>query len=520
VGIPETNVNDGQDFLTDRRAKDGRGGGAKVINVFCMLLQVTDDNDHTPQFAQPIYNVLFGENNVEGQNILKLNASDEDSGKNGAIQYTIVARNTSSSSSSSSLSIQQPDVDIDPVTGMVRALVVFDYEKRHVYEFVVTATDHGDSPRSSTALLRLEIMDANDESPVFTEATPYVFYIDENGPANYLIDMVSATDADSHPYNQITYSIEYDDVDTLSVGLFEVDAFTGRLYAKAPLDRERASQHTFKVIASNVGFPKVRTAADVIVYVNDENDNAPVVVFPSRYNRTLYVSPFAPQGTVVGRVDVRDPDFGYNGTLTFEVTNRPQQPLFDVNPTSGAILVVGDISAFDMHVFHLRILVTDNGMPPREAETDTELFITVNRSASVGGLAEAALMGGLLSIGQTEFVVILAVIVGILLTAVVIAIVTCCLRGRGQARDKRRCQRAFVGGGGGDRGETDKFLTTSLNGQSKAGDRYTIVVNANGKSDLLRAEEAVAMQRCRSDSDFAPNGSFYANNDVSMLTNY
>jgi protocadherin delta 1 len=453
-------------------------------------VKVLDANDHTPKFSQAVYHVYLSENNVVGATIVKLNATDEDVGKNGALHYSIHPSNISENST----------LAVDSVTGMVRALEQFDYEVKRVYEFVITATDHGDIARSATATLLLEIVDTNDEPPVFVGNQPYIFHLLENRPPNYLVGTVTATDADAYPNNQVTYAIDYIDETSLSIGHFNIDSFAGRLYAKLPLDREKTAVHKFRVVASNVGFSHMRTYADVFVHVTDENDNAPTVLFPNKHNRTLRVSPSAPQGAIVGWVEARDPDNGQNGTLSYDVTNLPTQPVFVVSATSGAILVVGDVSELDQHVVRLRIKVTDNGVPPRAAEAETDLWIAVNGSTGQWQ-AEAALMGsGLLLMGQTEFLVIIAIIVGILMTAVVIATITCCLRG-GNRHVKRQQGGGMAVGGGGAKGETDKFLPSKA-----TDDKYSVVVNVNGTNGLLRPHEALAMQRSwRTDPDLELN---------------
>ena len=53
-------------------------------------MNITDSNDHTPEFSSPSYNVTIQENHVGLLSSLHVNASDRDSGSNGKLTYSIV----------------------------------------------------------------------------------------------------------------------------------------------------------------------------------------------------------------------------------------------------------------------------------------------------------------------------------------------------------------------------------------------------------------------------------------------
>ena len=452
-------------------------------------VKVTDDNDHRPVFVQAVYYVVFMENHSVGSTVIKLDATDLDIGRNSAIRFSIRAVNSSDNAT----------VDIDSITGLVRAQVVFDYETKSMYEYIVTATDHGSPSKSATATLLLEIKDMNDEPPKFSVQAPYVFHLQENRAPNYFVGFVAATDPDTFPFNQVTYAIEYG-IDSPSTDLFEVDPFTGHIYALLPLNRENVAEYRFKIVAGNVGFPNIRSATDVIVYVDDENDNAPVIMFPSVTNRSIQVSTSAREGSVVGKIDAHDSDYGYNGTLTYCAANLPASPIFDVNPTTGAVLVVGDVSNLDQQTFHMLIIVKDGGEPPME--TSSDLYLIVNKSA---GLLEAAQIGNFLLLGQTEFTIVVAIIVGILITTIIIAAVMCCLKGHRKSSNKRRQQEVNSN----VRSENDKLLTTVTlhNGEKKiikSDDKYAVVVTVNGSNGIR--EEAIPMSQWKSGDDYELNG--------------
>ena len=88
---------------------------------------------------------------------------------------------------------------------------------------------------SAEARLMVNVIDVNDEKPRFL-IDVYTFYVVENKPSGTHVGAVSATDADSTPFNQFSFSV-------LSAGslsdAFQIDASSGNVFTTRPLDRER-----------------------------------------------------------------------------------------------------------------------------------------------------------------------------------------------------------------------------------------------------------------------------------------
>jgi len=94
-------------------------------------------------------------------------------------------------------------------------------------------------------------------------------------------------------------------------GAFEVDRSSGVITQTRRLDRELTSNYELKVTASNDGYVDMTGSAGVIVSIEDMNDNAPDVQFPTTADRLLVqLSRHTALGTLVTRVDATDPDDG------------------------------------------------------------------------------------------------------------------------------------------------------------------------------------------------------------------
>lgn len=60
---------------------------------------------------------------------------------------------------------------IDPLTGIMRTRSVLDHEERSVYRIAVAATDNGIPPKQTVRVLRVEILDVNDNRPTFSSSS-------------------------------------------------------------------------------------------------------------------------------------------------------------------------------------------------------------------------------------------------------------------------------------------------------------------------------------------------------------
>ena len=130
-------------------------------------------------FARQIYQANIRENNSIGIPILQVVATDDDAGTNAAIAYSLVP-GTGSDDDDDDRSIEEL-VRIDSSTGIIYAIGIFDYELKARYKFRVVASNPGqgqdqsipevqghDVKLSTSVTVELEVIDANDEPPMFS----------------------------------------------------------------------------------------------------------------------------------------------------------------------------------------------------------------------------------------------------------------------------------------------------------------------------------------------------------------
>lgn len=101
---------------------------------------------------------------------------------------------------------------------------------------VIEAADGASPSLTATTLLKVTLLDINDNPPVFIP-TSYTLNINENISVGSSVTTVMASDADSstHGNNVINYSLS-------SAKPFKIDSSTGKIVTNSGLDRETKSR--------------------------------------------------------------------------------------------------------------------------------------------------------------------------------------------------------------------------------------------------------------------------------------
>ena len=252
-----------------------------------LVVEISDENDHAPVIANKKYEVEMPERNEIGAEIVRVNATDADAGHNAQLRFAMTRVG------------ETPDrgLSIDEKTGSVSADVRLDFETCRLYEYIVSVSDLGDVPRTSTASLMLHVTDIDDERPQF-QRRAYYFNVREDVPVGSVIGRVTAIDSDlTSTFSAVLYHIHGD------AAPFGIDGKTGELSTVRPLDREQQSVYKLTVIATDTS--DVETPVAVTVYVQDVNDHAPVIISPQRHvtqlSYIITVSSHLPPGSLLTR---------------------------------------------------------------------------------------------------------------------------------------------------------------------------------------------------------------------------
>ena len=340
-------------------------GNPPMTSTQKVNITILDINDNTPEFSRNSYSITVKENNTIGSHILTVNATDTDTGPNARVTYRL-------SSDARGL------VRIEPGTGVIRTDGVFDFETQKYLQFTVTAIDGGSPPRSASATVVLNILDVNDEAPVF-KSNNYNFTTFENQPPGTEIGTVSAKDADSPPYDAFHFALQ---ATGATKDLFTINLDTGKITTTSVLDREYLSNYSFLVLAINPGFPSLTSTANVVVRVADVNDNAPMFIFPTNDNHTITAPLSGPIGHVICRVSAEDADFGVNSKIEYSIAKGNTEGDLRIDPATGDINL--NVKKLNTAGYKFKIMAKDGGSEAKSAVTD--LIVNVNASLIVAGL--------------------------------------------------------------------------------------------------------------------------------------
>ncbi|XP_032829807.2 protocadherin-18-like [Petromyzon marinus] len=270
-------------------------------------VEVLDVNDHAPEFPRAVIPVEVSESAPVGTRFPLDAARDPDVGENARIEYSLAP----------SQHFRLEVGAAGPGQGALAELVVtraLDREERALHELRLTARDAGATPRAGAALVRVSVLDTNDNSPAWARAA-WEAEVREDAAAGSTVARLSASDPDEGPSGEVVYSLSAH-AGPDARRLFRVDASTGLVTLVRALDREQRASHAVHVQASDLGPHAVPSHSLLTVRVIDVNDNEPALrvrVFAER------VSEAAPRGTLVAHVTAWDADAGDDGRVSVEL---------------------------------------------------------------------------------------------------------------------------------------------------------------------------------------------------------
>ncbi|NXG24198.1 PCDB8 protein, partial [Grallaria varia] len=273
------------------------------LQSFRAEVRLTDINDHAPVFLNKEIVLKVPESAMPEARFLLESAQDPDVGNNSLQHYCI-----SSNEYFHAYTRRRNDGRRYPELVLNRAL---DREQQAEVSFSITAVDGGTPPHSGTALVRVVVLDINDNIPVFTRSL-YKVPVMENSSQDTVVVVVSASDLDSGTNGEIAYSIVQNSEENFET--FKINPETGHIRLKKTLDYEETKTYEIDVQATDGG--GLSAHCKVEVQVEDVNDNAPEVIITSL---TSTLSEAAPLNTVVALFNVRDRDSGDNGRTTCEL---------------------------------------------------------------------------------------------------------------------------------------------------------------------------------------------------------
>ncbi|XP_051539150.1 protocadherin gamma-A12-like [Myxocyprinus asiaticus] len=345
------------------QAKDASGlsSAAKVI------IDINDVNDNAPKIIIKSLNNPVPESSVPGTEVGIINVQDKDSKENRQIRCSVQ---------------QNVPFKLNPSVKNYFSLVTtnaLDREKESDYNITITATDGGSPPLSTSVIIQLFVSDVNDNPPVF-EQQSYTAYVSENNKPGTSICSVSAKDPDWRQNGTVLYSLVPSEVRGVPVSsLLSINGDTGVIHAVRSFDYEQFRNFTVQIKAKDNGSPPLSSNVTVKVFITDENDNSPQILYPVPDGKSLMtelVTKMALSGSLVSKVIAVDADSGQNAWLSYQIVKSTDPGLFTIGLHSGQIRTQRDISESDSMKQNLVISVKDNGQPSLSSTCTVYLLLS------------------------------------------------------------------------------------------------------------------------------------------------
>ena len=296
---------------------DGEPGSFEVLTTdFTLEIDITDENDNTPMFSQNIYTFSVREDVSTSTTVGTVNCTDLDSGSNSAQR----------------IELANPSVPFQMESPIpLGILKVFGDLSPQLYILNVVCSDSGSDPRSSTALVIVNVEPQTGSINFVREA--YLFELTEvEADVNTEIGTITAYDNGT---NEFTYSLV-----SAPASVFNIEITTGRLTLLRDLDYEQEADRSFSFFVEATSTTSGSRRVAVVVSITDVNDGPPT------FDSSIYVDkvrealePPQTVGITVHCTDIDD-DANAENSVQYSLANTTA---FSVDPVSGILSTVVEL---------------------------------------------------------------------------------------------------------------------------------------------------------------------------------
>ncbi|XP_054482974.1 protocadherin alpha-8-like [Anoplopoma fimbria] len=319
-----------------------------------VIIKIQDVNDNKPEIEVTSISSMVPEDSKHGTVISLISVTDLDSGLNGKVMCSLTGN----------VPFELKPSFKENMYSLVTKETL-DRETVSHYDISIIAIDYGEPPLSTFKTLTIQVSDVNDNTPEFPHS-PLELYLTENNAPGASIFSVSAIDKDLNDNAAVSYSIirgkgGHNDM----ASFLNIHSENGKISALKSFDFETLKTFQFQVVASDSGTPSLSSNVTVNVFILDQNDNAPVILYPVSSNGSAEGVEEIPRnvnaGHLVTKVRAYDADIGYNGWLLFSLQEVTDHSLFGLDRYTGRIRTLRSFTETDEAEHKLVILVKDNG---------------------------------------------------------------------------------------------------------------------------------------------------------------
>ncbi|XP_031647184.1 protocadherin alpha-8-like [Oncorhynchus kisutch] len=348
----EMDFEDTEVYKLDVQASDK---GQPPLTVECrVIIKIIDINDNEPDIEVTSLSNFISEDSKPGTVISLISVSDKDSGINGKVLCSLLG----------DVPFELKPSFQDNMYSLVTKQRL-DRELVSHYDITITATDCGQPPLSTFKILNVQISDVNDNSPEFSQNPIELYLLENNAPGGFIFSE-TATDKDLNENAAISYHVvRGEGTQNDMTSFLNINSDNGHISALKSFDFETLKTFKFQVVATDSGTPSLSSNVTINVFILDQNDNAPLILYPVSANGSAEGMEEIPRnvnaGHLVTKVRAYDADIGYNGWLLFSLQEVTDHSLFALDRYTGQIRTLRSFTETDEAEHKLVILVKDNG---------------------------------------------------------------------------------------------------------------------------------------------------------------
>jgi len=208
-----------------------------------VVVDLQDVNDHRPTFGEPRgYAFEVAENLPGGTEIGVVAAEDPDGGTNGAVRYRLRG------GPSSHL------FQVDATSGTLATRQRLDRERANTHLLSVVAYDGGMPSMSASVIVRVVVLDVNDNPPLFRFPSPQnnSVHLSPDAPPGFVVAVLDAVDRDLGNNARVTYAAAFNP-DPTAARPFRVDAQSGAVVVAESLRQKDGERFPVGVVATDDG---------------------------------------------------------------------------------------------------------------------------------------------------------------------------------------------------------------------------------------------------------------------------
>ncbi|XP_031647244.1 protocadherin gamma-B5-like [Oncorhynchus kisutch] len=328
------------------KAQDG--GSPPLSSNATVTIFIQDQNDNTPQVLYPVQTSsslvaeMVPRSADVGYLVTKVVAVDVDSGQNAWLSYKLQK------------ATDRALFEVGLQNGEIRTIRQVNDKDAVKQRLTVVVEDNGQPSRSATVNVNVAVADSFPE--VLSEFTDFTH--------------------DKETTDSRKSDCKF--VRPCSQNVLIMDPSSTGTMQRMQSEQNILDEPDSPLEAQDGGSPPLSSNATVTIFIQDQNDNAPQVLYPVQTSNSL-VAEMVPRSADVGylvtKVVAVDVDSGQNAWLSYKLQKAMDRALFEVGLQNGEIRTVRQVTDKDAVKQRLTVVVEDNGQPSRSATVNVNVAV-------------------------------------------------------------------------------------------------------------------------------------------------